>query len=238
MLRLPSNYNPSTPYKLIFGLHWRDGDLLAVDGGTAPYYGLRALSNRNNGNGSEAIFVAPDGLNHGWGNNGGEDVAFVDELVKTVKAGLCVDEKRVFSVGFSYGGATSYTLACARPGVFRGIAVLSGAQLSGCSGSGGPVAYYGQHGVRDGVLPISMGRQLRDRFVNVNGCTPGQNAPEPPRGSKRHIKTEYSGCKRGYPVVFAAFDEDHVALPKDEGGDGGPNSWTPGEVWNFFSQFD
>ena len=99
-----------------------------------------------------------------------------------------------------------------------------------------PQAYYGQHGVRDGVLPIAMGKQLRDKFVGLNGCTPGQNAPEPAQNSRRHIKTVYQGCKPGYPVVFNAFDENHVALPQDSGGDGGPNSWTPAEVWSFFEQ--
>jgi hypothetical protein len=81
-----------------------------------------------------------------------------------------------------------------------------------------------------------MGKQLRDNFVRVNSCS-SQNAPEPARNSRQHIKTFYSGCKAGYPVTFVAFDEDHVALPRDSGGDGGPNSWTPNEVWTFFSQF-
>ncbi|KXX74461.1 putative feruloyl esterase C [Madurella mycetomatis] len=230
MIRLPDGYDQNRPYRLIFGLHWLDADYMAVDGGTAPYYGLRALSNNS------AIFVAPDGLNRGWANQGGQDVAFIDAIVNTVKDSLCVDEERVFSLGFSYGGAMSYSLACSRPDVFRGIGVLSGALLSGCNGGNRPVAYYGQHGIRDGVLPIAMGRQLRDNFVRVNGCSP-QNAQEPGRNSRQHIKTVYSGCTPGYPVQFIAFDEDHVALPQDSGGDGGPNSWTPREVWDFFSQF-
>jgi poly(3-hydroxybutyrate) depolymerase len=91
--------------------------------------------------------------------------------------------------------------------------------------------------VRDGVLPIAMGKQLRDNFVRVNGCTQGQQAAEPARNSRRHIKTVYQGCDPKYPVVFNAFDEDHVALPQDSGGDGGPNSWTIPELWAFFSQF-
>lgn len=97
-------------------------------------------------------------------------------------------------------------------------------------------AYYGQHGVRDGVLPIASGRQLRDRFVKANGCT-AQTAQEPARNSKRHIKTVYTGCSEDHPVEFVAFDEDHVALPQDSGGDGGPRSFTVNEVWTFFSQF-
>jgi len=231
MIRLPQGYDQNRPYKLIFGIHWRDADFMAVDGGTAPYYGLQRLANNS------AIFVSPDGLNKGWGNQGGEDVTFIDEIYKAVSNGLCVDETQVFATGFSYGGAMSYALACARPNIFRAVGVLSGAQLSGCAGGTTPVAYYGQHGVRDGVLPIAMGKQLRDNFVRVNGCTQGQQAAEPARNSRRHIKTVYQGCDPKYPVVFNAFDEDHVALPQDSGGDGGPNSWTIAELWAFFSQF-
>lgn len=133
ILRLPNNYDRNKPHRLIFGVHWRDADYQAVDGGSAPYYGLRNLANNT------AIFVAPDGLNKGWANSGGEDVTFFDNLVKTVSDDLCINEKLIFSLGFSYGAAMSYSLACSRPNVFRAVAVLSGAQLSGCSGGTEPV---------------------------------------------------------------------------------------------------
>jgi hypothetical protein len=44
IIRIPDNYNNTQPYKLIFGLHWRDADMTGVDGGSAPYYGLKALA--------------------------------------------------------------------------------------------------------------------------------------------------------------------------------------------------
>lgn len=89
--------------------------------------------------------------------------------------------------------------------------------------------------MRDSVLQISMGKQLRDNMLKRNGCQ-AKTASEPARNSRKHIKTEYS-CNPGYPVTFVAFDEDHVALPKDSGGDGGASSWTIQEIWTFFSQF-
>lgn len=86
--------------------------------------------------------MAPDGLNRGWANQGGEDVAFFDSMIKEVSDDLCVDERQIYSLGFSYGGAMSYSLACARPKVFRAVAVLSGALLSGCSGGTEPVVCF------------------------------------------------------------------------------------------------
>ncbi|UBU09455.1 cellulose binding domain-containing protein [Nonomuraea gerenzanensis] len=236
ILRLPDNYHNGTPYRLIFGFHWLGGTAADVDsGGTSgypwSYYGLRQLS--DNG----AIFVAPQGLNNGWANSNGEDVTFVDDLIRLIEADLCVDTSQRFATGFSYGGGMSFSLACSRPSVFRAVAVFSGAQLSGCSGGTQPVAYLGLHGLGDTVLGIAQGRALRDRFVRNNGCTP-QNPPEPSAGSRGHVVTAYSGCRAGYPVVWAAFDNGHTPAPVDGTyTDNGVTTWTKAEVWKFFAQF-
>ena len=63
------------------------------------WYGLRKLANEG------AIFIAPQGLNNGWANSGGEDITFIDTLVKNAQDKLCVDTAQIFSTGFSYGGA-------------------------------------------------------------------------------------------------------------------------------------
>ncbi|MEV0143800.1 MULTISPECIES: ricin-type beta-trefoil lectin domain protein [unclassified Nonomuraea] len=238
ILRIPDNYTNTTPYRLVFGFHWNGGTANDVDsGGTSgypwSYYGLRALSNNT------AIFVAPQGVNNGWANSGGEDLTFVDDMIRRIEADLCVDTSQRFAMGFSYGGGMSYALACARATVFRAVAVYSGGQLSGCSGGTEPIAYIGLHGLRDPVLNISAGRSLRDRFVRNNGCTP-QSPPEPAQGSLTHVVTSYSGCRAGYPVAWAAFDAGHTPNPVDgKPGDyePGENSWTRAVVWNFFAQF-
>ncbi|KIR66253.1 MULTISPECIES: cellulose binding domain-containing protein [Micromonospora] len=237
ILRIPDNYNNNNPYRLIFGFHWVGGTAVDVDTGQTvqrdvwSYYGLKQLANNS------AIFVAPQGINNGWGNAGGEDVTFVDDIIRRIEADLCVDTAQRFSVGFSYGGAMTYALACARPNVFRAVAVYSAGAISGCSGGTSPIAYLGVHGIRDGVFPISTGRSLRDRFVRNNGCT-AQNPAEPTQGSLRHITTNYSGCQAGYPVTWIAFDEGHIAAPQDGAtGDSGSRTWLPGETWRFFTQF-
>ncbi|MDH2430784.1 lectin [Sphaerisporangium sp. TRM90804] len=236
ILRIPDNYNNTNPYRLIFGFHWRGGTANDVDsGGTSgypwSYYGLRSLSNNT------AIFVAPQGIGNGWANSGGEDLRLVDDLMRLIEADLCVDTTQRFATGFSYGGGMSYAIACARATSFRAVAVFAGAQLSGCEGGNEPIAYMGLHGITDNVLNISQGRALRDRFVRNNGCT-AQNPPEPGSGSRTHITTTYSGCRAGYPVVWAAFDNGHMPGPVDGTyAESGITTWTKGEVWRFFSQF-
>lgn len=235
IIRIPSGYDNSHPYRLIFAFHWNGGTMQDIDGGgtsgaTWSYYGLQAQANNS------TIFVAAQGLNNGWGNSGGADLKLVDDLVSLIEGDLCVDTTQIYSVGFSYGGSMSYELACARPNVFRAVAVYSGGVLSGCDGGTKPVAYLGIHGVSDGTLNISGGRMMRDRFVMNNGCTP-QSPPEPSAGSGKHICTPYQGCTAGHPVEWCAFDGGHTPGNVDGGGDDGAKTWTKGEVWKFFTQF-
>ncbi|KAK4664274.1 uncharacterized protein QC763_504080 [Podospora pseudopauciseta] len=233
IMKIPDRYDNNFAHKLIFTWHQLGGSAQKIvngeninQGGALPYYGLNALANNT------AIFVVPNGLNAGWANQGGEDVTFFDELVKRVEADLCVETTQRFSTGFSYGGAMSYAVACARPTMIRAIAVISGSQLSGCNGGNSPVAFYGQHGTSDSVLNVSGGRQLRDRFVRNNGCTPVN--PEPQPNGQNSVKTVYQGCREGYPVTWVIHRGDHNPSQTDAGSS---TPFAPRNTWEFFSQF-
>ena len=235
ILRAPDNYDRNHPYRLVLAYHWGSGTAQQVVDGTgvseSPFYGLWDLANNS------TIFVAPVGLGSGqatgWPNANGEDVAFTDAMLAQLEAGLCVDTGRIFATGFSYGASMSYALACARPGVFRGVVLYSGSELSGCDGGTTPVAFYATHGLTDSVLGIAQGRSLRDHFVQVNGVTP-QDPPEPAVGSGTHICTTYKGGSARYPVEWCAFDGDHNPNPHDSGQS---DSWNPPQAWAFISQF-
>ncbi|MET9634782.1 ricin-type beta-trefoil lectin domain protein [Lentzea sp. NPDC006480] len=232
ILSIPDNYDNTRQYRLVFGFHWYGGTAEQVagggsDGAVYAHYGLKQLSNNS------TIFVAPQGLDNGWANPGGEDVRFVDDMISRISGDLCVDTTQVFALGFSYGAGMSVALACARPAVFRAIVSIAGGEISGCAGGTAPVAFMGIHGISDN---IGGGRALKDKWVRNNGCTP-QNAPEPARGSNTHITTYYSGCTTGYPVVWAPFDGGHQQGPVDgcAGCESGARSWVKGEVWKFFT---
>ncbi|KAI1257523.1 hypothetical protein MGN70_000565 [Eutypa lata] len=249
-VRLPADYDSGHAYKLIFTFHALGGTAEQVIAGTdgyLPWYGLpaadadAAVSGDGDGGGETAIYIAAQGLKNdaefggempGWANVDGEDLGLVDAILERVEADLCVDQEHRYSTGFSYGGAMSYALACDRSSLFRAVAVLSGGPMSGCEGGdGSPVAYYGQHGVSDQVLPMALGRELRDRFVANNGCVV-KEATEPVAGSGTHEKTVYEGCT--HPVTFVAFDGDHTPQPMDGDAD---QTYAPEETWEFFSQF-
>lgn len=193
------------------------------------YYGMQRVGNEG------AILVAPQGISNGWANSNGRDLAFVDAMVKSIESELCVDQKQRFAIGFSYGGSMSYSIACSRAKDFKGVAVISGGQLSGCANGNDPIAYMGIHGISDGTLNIAGGRGLRDRFVKNNGCSP-MSPKEPAKGSKSHVKTEYTGCKAGYPVSWIAFDGGHYPGAVDGQGESGAKSYVPGEILSFFNK--
>jgi poly(3-hydroxybutyrate) depolymerase len=227
ILRIPDGYDRNKPYKLIFGFHWLNGTAANVQ--QNGFYGQQKLSNNT------AILIAPQGIDNGWANTNGRDLTLVDNLLTLLQNDLCIDTSQIFATGWSYGGSMSYAVACARPNVFRAVAPLSGANLSGCNPGTQPVAYLGIHGIHDSVLNITMGRAIRDTFVRNNGCA-ATNPQEPTRGSLRHIVTNYTGCKAGYPVTWIAFDGDHTPEPVDGStGTSAANTWTWGEIWKFFS---
>ncbi len=251
-LRLPASYDRNKPYSLIFGFHWNGGTSRDVDtGGSNGYvmahFGLQKLS--NNG----AIFVAPQGLGNGWANSGGQDLKFVDDMVKLLEDNYCVDTTRILTNGFSYGGGMSYEIACARAKVFRAAAIYEGAQLSGCDGGNDPIALWQMVGLEDTVCPVSLATPIRDRFVRNNGCT-AQNPPQPPRAPPYlspggHICTDYAGCSSGHPLRWCVHQSGHGNAIVDGTGDlynscatppktcsaTCPCSWVPADVWSFFT---
>ena len=251
-MRLPDNYDKNQPYWLIFGFHWNGGMSKDVDSGgsngyTMSHFGLQKLSKNN------AIFVAPQGLGNGWPNSGGQDLKFVDDMVKLIEDNYCVDTTHLFANGFSYGGGMSYAIACARAKVFRGVAIYDGAVLSGCDGGNDPVAYWQMGGLTDNTCTIAAGRAMRDKFVKNNGCT-AQSPPEPAQpppylATGGHLCTTYSGCSAGHPLRWCAHQSGHgnaivdgtadlynsCATPPKSCSATCPCSWVPDDVWSFFT---
>ena len=182
IVKLPDNYDNAQPYMLIFTLHALSGSAEQIangDEGTLPYYGLPPLADNN------AIFISPDGLNNGWGNQGGEDITFLDTIMEEVEADLLHRGGPPLLHGLQLRRGHVLLPRVLAPREGRAVAVLSGGFLSGCDGGNQPVAYYAQHGTFDSVLPVETGRQLRDTFVANNGCTPPGSEPAPGQGERR-----------------------------------------------------
>ena len=235
ILRYPSNYDSNHPYRLVLAYHWYTGSASQVfDCNTesikcyttqSPFFGLWNLAK------DSTIFVTADGIDAGWANTNGRDLALTDDILREVEADLCIDTSRVFATGFSYGGSMTATLACERASVFRAVAVFAGG-ISGMSGACTgtmPIAYYGATGTQDSAY--AGGQKAVQHFAQVNGCT-AQELPMPPSGG--HSCVSFQGCSAGHPVRWCPFDDIHTPSPRDSGKS---MTWQPAEVWSFLSQF-
>lgn len=246
-LKTPSDYDPNRPYRVIFMFHWNYGSIDAIvnppdaDFNTdEPYYGLEDLA------GDSTIFVVPQGLSDsggaGWSNRDGQDVNFFDDMLAAISADLCIDTSRVFTTGFSFGGAISYKLACVRPEAIRGAMIYNGGPVSGnnpaeCTT---PVAWFQSHGADDQIFNYQTGLMILDVFTSLNGCT----AMTPPMPSQdEHTCVSFEGCAQ--PTRFCGFGSGqnnpnnpslrgHYPSPKDPGQS---TSWVPSEAWQFVTQF-
>jgi polyhydroxybutyrate depolymerase len=231
ILYVPTNYDQNHPYRLIFAWHPLGGTAQQTAGtGNNGYYGMRAASN------GDAILVSPEGLpfqgtSLGWGNTGGRDIDFLRAMLTKFKSEMCIDEGRIFSTGFSFGGMMSNAVGCA--GLARAIAPMAGnSQVSGCQSGTQPVAEMGFHGTHDSVVDIAGGRKARDEFLKRNQCS-ADSMPTQPSWcdglASNYLPctcVSYQGCAAGYPVIWCEYNADHQAAPTS-----GPT------IWKFFSQF-
>jgi polyhydroxybutyrate depolymerase len=219
MLDVPTNYDTNKPYRLIFVWHPLGGSgSQVVSGG---YNGLKSLSN------GTAIFATADGLNGsnseasgtGWWNANGGDMKLFQAMLDKINAGLCVDQDRIFSTGFSFGGMMSYTLPFEFD-VFRAVAP--------CSGKTGvipynakyddPVAIMAFHGDSDTFVATALGKAFFDKFAARNKCGTQTQAVSP------NGCVQYQGCV--VPSTWCLFPGGHTTWSEE-----------PAAIWKFFSQF-
>jgi polyhydroxybutyrate depolymerase len=86
-----------------------------------------------------------------------DDIGFLEELIDSTVAELCVDENRVYVTGNSNGAGMSATLACEMTGRLAAIAPVSGINLAGTCDQLGPVSVIAFHGDADPLVPYGGG---------------------------------------------------------------------------------
>ncbi|WP_437960687.1 hypothetical protein WME76_14240 [Sorangium sp. So ce119] len=216
-LRVPDEYDNSHAYRLILSFHGATGDSSQV----APsYFGLWSLSE------GSTIFIAPDAVSGFWSAD--DDVTFVDDILEQVTDDLCIDTSRIELEGFSQGGAMAWTLACARPNVYRAAVVHSGGGLARPA-SCQPIAFMSSLGQQESGGAGQTSNS--DFFAGQNGCAV-ESLAKAPRGG--HACSDYEGCSAGHPTRWCDYDGGHTPSPNDAGQG---MSWMPQEVWTFLSQF-
>lgn len=218
ILTLPNNYDADEPHSLVLGFHGRMYDAQWVANGesplTGPYFGLLELSN------DSTIFVAPQALSSSWSNQDGRDIDFVEAMLDTLQAELCVDRSRVFATGFSYGAIMTATIGCELYERFTAVAPMSASLPTSCTDGLPALAYWGSHGTEDQTIRLDQGEAVRDSYITRNHCesTPG--------AADENGCVSYPGCDAGAPTVWCTFTGEHVPAP-----------FAGAAMWPFFAQF-
>jgi polyhydroxybutyrate depolymerase len=197
-IELPVDYYPAQAYPLVFGWHGSGGNGAGDLGG----YSLAAQLAQ------PVIQIFPDGLPvdgaTGWDlSPRGYDLAFFDALFTAATDQLCVDLDRVYTVGFSFGGYMSNTLACHRGALFRGVVPVAGGGPFDTDGCQGAVAAFLIHGSQDDAVPVSEGIDAREWWRQQAGCDEASTPIDPAPC------VAYEGCRDG-PVVWCQHDGGHA----------------------------
>lgn len=233
ILNVPRSYDGSANVPLILDFHPLTS--------SADYQ--RSNSGTNELSESEGFIVAyPDGIDDSWNfgpccteSRSVDDEAFARALVNELKAEGCIDEKRVYAMGFSNGGGLSHYLACDAADVFAAVApaAFDLVEQRQCSPSR-PISVFIARGRYDFIVPYRGGDSIPptsydldpitfigaegtfEEWANINQC------------SGRAISLDrtcdaYQNCAAGTQVVLCTES-------------GGHSGWDADEAWNFLKK--
>jgi poly(3-hydroxybutyrate) depolymerase len=227
-LLVPSSYDPSKPLALSFVYHGAGGNPQS-----AKAFGLQDAPGAKDA----SIFVFPQGIEFqtfgvGWDDScGGYDVALFDQMLSSIESNYCIDTKRVFVAGFSWGCDHATALACCRGEKVRAIAAGS------CADEFSDKSDYHTYvnlpcpakvsaGIRfthdangDTGYPGPLFATTSALYRSINGCT-SEAAPSDPSPCR-----SFAGCAS--PFVECAYSGLGHALP---------SGWSA-DSWAFFSTF-
>jgi poly(3-hydroxybutyrate) depolymerase len=200
-IRLPTGYDKTKPYPLLFGGGGCGGSLVSNGNG--------AFANSNANSGAIQIgmaYVWPQGGGACFDDNGADtpDLPYFDSMLAEISANYCVDKGKVFVGGYSSGGWEAYMLGLARGGIVRGISPAAGGlRMSRPPGSNIGIAALLLTGGNDTANPAegpTGSDAAMTLILGINGCTGTATVPwEVPCagcGCNR-----YTGCPDAFPVV-------------------------------------
>lgn len=161
-LHVPKRYDPTKRTMLVFNMHGFTSD-------TGQEQILTGMNDKSDERGF--IVVYPQGVGNSF--NAGDccgdardkkidDVAFVKEILTSLRRDYCIDARRTFATGMSNGGFLSHRLACEMSDTFAAIAPVAGVlgvAPESCKPAR-PVPVLHFHGTADPIVPYDGGKPL------------------------------------------------------------------------------
>jgi polyhydroxybutyrate depolymerase len=204
----PSKNTGSGKAPLLFAFHWHGGNMQeAAEGMRFQSLWPEAIVVYMQGLPTK-IYVDPLGLENGWqsepGRDGDRDLKFFDAVLTTLRAKFPVDDRRIYSTGFSNGGIFTYVLWGARAKIFAAFAPVAAQIFPGVRLTE-PKPLLHIVGKEDTVVPFKEQLQSIKTARDLNGS----NEKGTPCGENCMT---YSSSK-GAPVVTYIHAGGHVYPP-------------------------
>jgi polyhydroxybutyrate depolymerase len=241
---VPASYTGATPVPVVFCLHGLGDNM-------NNFYniGMKFVADTAN-----FIVVVPQALvapfagtawNSGAGLNGFtlnanvDDVGFINAIIDTLIANYNIDQRRVFSCGFSMGGFMSQRLACElndRIAAVASVAGTIGNTLICNPGRSVPICHF--HGTADSTIYYNDNQygndpeELVEFWAQNNGCNASPTITLLPDLASDGLLVShyvYDGCSAAGDVeLFRVDSAEHVWL--------GPSNdiFYTTEIWKFF----
>jgi len=151
---LPTNYNTETTYPVVFFFHGLGG---------VKEWGKEVLQPFVESD--NIIGISPQGIENSWNTGGGEvpstadDVGFTLEILNLLEREVILDNSRIYSMGYSNGGAFSYTLALMTD-KFAAVSSVSASLFEGktIDPTVHKLSVFQIHGDLDTVVPYNGGQ--------------------------------------------------------------------------------
>jgi polyhydroxybutyrate depolymerase len=241
---VPASYNGSMPVPVVFCLHGLGDNM-------NNFYniGMKFVADTAN-----FIVVVPQALNApfvgtAWNSGAGlngftlngsvDDVGFIGAIIDTLIANYNIDQRRVFSCGFSMGGFMSQRLACELNGRIAAVASVAGTignTLTCNPGRSVPVCHF--HGTADSTIYYNDNQygndpeEMIEFWAQNNGCNASPSITLLPDIANDGLLVShyvYDGCNAAGDVeLFRVDSAEHVWL--------GPANdiFYTTEIWKFF----
>lgn len=209
-LTVPPTYNKNQPAPLIFLFHGdgdNPGDFSAKT--NFPAQGARA--------GDLVVVPQNQGPEVGFQYSGrGTDATFVNSLINALMRSYCVNQRAVFTSGFSSGAAFAILYACAHQSQIRAIATVAVDYQLGCTrpepllalhGTADPAVTYQNNMIGSQLPGIKLDansvkgtvRNMAD-WVKLDRCRP--KTPTVTRIGSQVSRSRWLSCAPGTSVTF------------------------------------
>lgn len=140
--------------------------------------------------------------------SGPDDIAYVTDVLATIRARACVDNTRVYATGFSRGARMSSRLASELPAIVAAVGPVAGVRYPRPNNATRAVPIIAFHGLADPINPYDGGGPAYwrtgvpdaiGRWVAHNRCEP---TPAQQPLSEHVTRVSYSGCADGADVAL------------------------------------